>query len=183
MTFPRLPLIALALATLGSAAALAQPAGGMFEAIDADQDGAVTWAEVQVWETERFQTADTDHDGYLSRAEADAAREARMHDMFARFDTDGDGRVSRDEALRRFGEKFDTVDADHDGFVTVTEMGAMRAGDGRHGDMFVRLDADKDGRISPTEAEELARRMFGRFDRNDDGRVTADERPMHGDRG
>lgn len=45
---------------------------------------------------ERLQAADTDNDGYIDRAEADA-KLPRLAKNFDQLDTDKDGRLSRDE--------------------------------------------------------------------------------------
>lgn len=45
---------------------------------------------------ERLQAADTDNDGYIDRAEADA-RLPRLAKNFDQLDADKDGRLSRDE--------------------------------------------------------------------------------------
>ena len=47
--------------------------------------------------------------------------------VFARLDADHDGRISRAEAEqgKRFANHFDRIDADRDGFVTRAELAAM----------------------------------------------------------
>jgi Ca2+-binding EF-hand superfamily protein len=50
--------------------------------------------------------------------------------MFAKMDLDSDGRISRDEASKsdrkRLQEKFDTIDANKDGFLDKPELIAFR---------------------------------------------------------
>ncbi len=52
-------------------------------------------------------------------------------------DTDGDGVITRQEALAQAGERFDRMDANHDGRLDAAEMAAMRRGprSGGRGDM------------------------------------------------
>jgi len=69
------PLIALALA---SAALLASPMGRAADAAD-----------------RRFEELDRNHDGFLSRDEANDARE--LDTRFSELDADNDGKLSRDE--------------------------------------------------------------------------------------
>ncbi len=46
--------------------------------------------------------------------------------MMDRFDADGDGKLSKDEVPPPMQERFDSLDADSDGFITPEEMNAMR---------------------------------------------------------
>ena len=47
--------------------------------------------------------------------------------MVSRFDRNGDGRLQRDEVPPRMAERFDTVDTNRDGAVTVEEFQAAMA--------------------------------------------------------
>jgi hypothetical protein len=101
--------------------------------------------------------ADANGDGVLTRQEFDAGRDA----MFARLDADNDGQISREEMRAR-----------HHG----------RRG-GRGGMHSLRgADANNDGNI--TREEFLARPIehFDRMDANNDGVISADERPQRGER-
>jgi hypothetical protein len=102
--------------------------------------------------------ADANNDGVLTRQEFDAGRDS----MFARLDANSDDQLSADE--RR---------AHH--------RGHGRRGGGMHG--LRGADANNDGAI--TRDEFLARPLahFERLDGNDDGVISADERPQRRERG
>ena len=95
-----------------------------------------------------LRAADTNHDGAITRAEVQFARDA----LFGR------------------------LDADHDGYVSETERAAAdrRGGEQQHRS-FGRADANHDGRISRAEMTNLPYRGFDRLDRNRDDVVSADE--------
>lgn len=78
-----------------------------FDAADANKDGQLDAAEMNAHRErmrvemrakadERWKAADTDGDGALSRAEAEASM-PHMAQRFETFDADRDGKVSRDE--------------------------------------------------------------------------------------
>jgi Ca2+-binding EF-hand superfamily protein len=105
-------------------------------------------------------SADANNDGVVTRAEFDAGQTA----LFARIDANNDGQLTREEgraqrAMHRGG----------------------RRGHGGHG--MRGADANNDGNI--TREEFLARpiAMFDRLDENDDGVISASERPQRGERG
>lgn len=100
-------------------------------------------AEQQTRRDERMRemiaTFDADQDGKLSEPERAAMREARSIEAVDRLDTDHDGKLSEAElALRptrgfRPPPDFATLDADHDGFVTIEELDLGRARRGPRG--------------------------------------------------
>lgn len=53
----------------------------------------------------------------------------QVRDRFAKADTNGDGALTRDEAkaMPRVASHFDEIDADHDGKVTLAEIGCYMA--------------------------------------------------------
>jgi Ca2+-binding EF-hand superfamily protein len=142
-----------------------------------------TRAEVQTTTAQMFARLDTNRDGFVTKAEADAAR-AQLRSQFA----------------ARSGEKrgaaFDRIDANRDGSVTRQEWDARtaqrqqrvaakgaeapRAGKrGRHGfrgRMFEMADANRDGRVSLQEAQSAALQHFDMMDANRDGQITPEER-------
>ena len=106
--------------------------------------------------TEMFDTMDADKDGKLTYAEMEAHRKVE----FAAADTNGDGVLSPEElsarALARFQEKLgertqgmlDTMDNDGNGSLSADEIGK-----GPAEDRFARIDTDNDGMISKEEAQ------------------------------
>ncbi|MEQ1617840.1 MAG: hypothetical protein ABL883_05805 [Terricaulis sp.] len=100
--------------------------------------------------------ADADNDGVVTRAEFDAARNAR----FARLDDDDDGRLEHGEHAR----------------------GEHRRGRGGHGGHhgWADADANNDGAISRDEFLARPTRMFAMLDANNDGSISAEEQAqMH----
>ncbi|MCK7615373.1 EF-hand domain-containing protein [Roseibium sediminicola] len=116
---------------------------GPLSSADRNRDGSVTHAE---WEdflrdgpyrryglVQYFDMLDTDHDGYLSRAERSRARPANTYDD---VDFNRDGRVSRDEVIHQVGDRlyrkmpgedyFKLLDTDHDNKITPAEIEAAQ---------------------------------------------------------
>jgi EF-hand domain pair/EF hand len=172
---------------LSAVPALAQMGGHMM----AMHDEPVTRAEVETKVKTMFASVDANHDGTVTKAEADGARDAHMKAMrdahFAGMDTNKDGSISRAE-----------FDAAHAGM----EMDGMKQeghekGAGGHGGshdkmakgghegmgmrmggagMFERADADKDGKVTLAEALAKPLAHFDAADTNHDGTLSAEER-------
>ena len=83
-----------------------------FDEVDANHDGQVTAEELQAF-----------------HQKMQAARRQKAADRFKNVDTDGDGRISRAEAQAgapRLAAHFDEIDANKDGFITPDELKAAR---------------------------------------------------------
>lgn len=92
---------------------------------------------------ERFDAADTNHDGKVDRGEYDGF----VEELVLLYDTDRDGKLSRGEiAGARDPSRFDVIDADKDGFITAAEVAAFGDSD------FAVMDGNKDGSIDRNEA-------------------------------
>lgn len=103
--------------------------GHGFKALDKDGDGRISREEAAGAPrlAQDFDKVDADHDGFLTRDELQAAHRAMRGEHFKRIDTDGDGRISLAEAQAnapRLAEHFNEVDTNHDGFVTREELQA-----------------------------------------------------------
>ncbi|MDX8477034.1 acid-shock protein [Mesorhizobium sp. VK24D] len=84
--------------------------------------------------------------------------EARREKAFMRADTDGDGKVSLAEW---------------------TAFQAQRKAKGDPAKSFARMDANKDGFVDKSELDAFLAKRFARLDKNNDGVLSADERPGH----
>lgn len=113
---------------------------------------------------ERWNQLDTDADGSVSRAEAEAGAPGLARN-FERFDADRDGRITREEmqAARaerheqmraRAEERWQSADANGDGSIDLAEA---QAGMPRAAEDFGRLDADGNGLLSREELREAMR--------------------------
>jgi hypothetical protein len=142
-----------------------------------------TRAEVQATTAQMFARFDTNRDGFVTKAEADAAREqfrgrlaARAGEKrgaaFDRVDANRDGSVSRQEWDARTAQRQQRVAADR----AKSPRAGMRGMHGFGGRMFEMADANRDGRVSLQEAQTAALQHFDMMDANRDGQVTPQER-------
>ena len=89
---------------------------GNFDAIDANNDGYVVRAELHAWQQAR-------------RPQRKAERERRFNERFDAADLNGDGRLSRievDEKMPRLSASFAWMDDNRDGFLSRGELKPQR---------------------------------------------------------
>lgn len=105
----------------------------LFDSVDADKDGKVTYAELEAHRKAEFDAADTNKDGSLTADELSARALARFQEKLAErtqamldnMDNDGSGGLSQNEMGEGPGMRnFARIDADNDGFVTKEEIQA-----------------------------------------------------------
>jgi len=114
----------------------------VFEAADANHDGRVTYAEAHSYNflvtQSQFDSYDTDHNGYIDRAEAGLPpAEIKVADIFEAADTNNDEKLTFAEAYAYSPliteAQFDTWDTNHDGVVDRTEAGLPPVDTGKGG--------------------------------------------------
>jgi Ca2+-binding EF-hand superfamily protein len=151
---------------------------GFLAEMDQNKDGKVTLEEAKATAAAHFAAAETNKDGFLDADEMRAMHKGHMQKGagprgMARLDKDGNGSISRDEAPPRLLQKFDELDANHDGSIDKDEMAAMRKGHGKGpAHPGAMMDADGDGKVSPAEHAEGAEKMFKMMDMDGDGAIT-----------
>jgi hypothetical protein len=105
--------------------------------------------------------ADTDGDGRVSRAEAEAAGSKKSTEWFDKLDANKDGYVTQDEISQakatrradmkaRFDERFKEADANNDGQLSLDEVQAKMP---RLAERFTTLDKDNNGMLTRDELE------------------------------
>jgi Ca2+-binding EF-hand superfamily protein len=183
---------------IGSAAlALAVPALAQVAPAPVPQmqhaDKIQTRTEVQAKVAEHFNRVDANRDGFITKAEADAAAQAfggkraehraeRGEQAFERIDSNRDGSVTRaewDSAQAQRKQRVAARDHNGDGRTDRSRF-AHRGMGGFGGHMFEMADANRDGRVTLQEAQTAALQHFDMVDTNRDGRITPEERmQMH----
>jgi Ca2+-binding EF-hand superfamily protein len=179
MKVRRVGALVASMALLASAAA---QAGGSPDRprLDTNGDGSVDLAEIQAarpdFTVEKFNAADGNGDGLLSRDELRAAHgTAREH---RNLDTDGDGSFSFEEMQKAHPdltqEQYAAFDGDKDGKLTRTEL---KQGFGR--EMFARVDQDGSGGVSLSEMQShrsgATQEDFAKLDTDSNGQLSPDE--------
>jgi Ca2+-binding EF-hand superfamily protein len=129
-----------------STALVAEPKGHgkrMFDRVDSDGDGYVSFEEFKVPPRERRRKADLDGDGEVTReevsqhiAERNDEMTERANQHFAKMDLNGDDVVTREEAKQA---------------------------------AFYRMDEDQDGVLSPAELKRPNRKHHGKKHAKSDG--------------
>ena len=141
-----------------------------------------TRAEMQAHVAKMFARLDANHDGFVTREEAQAMHAqmaAKMQQRMAQRAQNGGADRSK---------AFDRIDANHDGMISRDEFAAAPRGHGMMmmrmagmrrglgGQMFDMADLNKDGRVSLAEAQQAALQHFDRADLNHDGVLTPEDR-------
>lgn len=154
-----------------------------------------TRAELQTMIAGHFKAADADKDGIVTKAEAEAAREAMKakyaerrgamrEQHFAKLDTDKNGQLSKEELSARHerGDKDGKhAGGGHDGHGDRMGHHGWRGHHGggmgmaMRGQWFERADANKDGKLTLAEAEAGPLEMFDKVDTNKDGTISREE--------
>lgn len=141
---------------------------------------------------ERFQLADTDKDGFVSRSEAEKAL-PQMALRFDALDRDRDGKLSVEElqAMRAIAQGSMRPAQAGQGMAAGAGMGRgmgrggmqMAGGRGQGAGMGCQLaDADKDGFVSREEAQRMGPRLqqgFDSLDADHDGKLSRQELQAH----
>jgi len=108
----------------------------MMAVIDTNGDGKVTRAEADAFRDGQFAKFDADGNGSLNQDEYIAMAEDFRHQMmlvrFKRHDANGDGAISKDEMSGHMGMMFEHMDRNDDGVIDQSEM--RRGHHGRHHD-------------------------------------------------
>lgn len=162
---------------MGATALFAQPAPAQRAKLDTDGNGQVTRAEAQAAANAAWTRMDANRDGKLDAAD----RAARQSARFDRIDADKNGAISRAEfeamhqnrGMKRAGM------AGHEGH----KMGPghkMGGGKGRGGHGLMAMgkmaDTNNDGAVSRAEFDAGVAKHFAMVDANNDGTITKDER-------
>lgn len=172
---------------LGAASAALVATPLLAQINQAPQRGAgITRAQAEAGVRAMFAKIDTDRDGYVTRADAEAAAAAhrsqrqeargeRRSALFARLDANGDGMISRAEFDAPRAARGDRAERRADRMERRGDRRGMR-GERLGVRLFERLDADRDGRVSLAEVTAARLQRFDRLDANKDGVVTREER-------
>src|SRR3954471_21504230 len=149
------------LAATGAVSALAQPGGGPFARLDANNDGKVTLDEFRAHAAEMFRHVDTDGDGRATLADFQAAHEKMRveHGGMMHHGPRGDHAGGPPPPGRPHGPPPpEQLDADRDGGVTAEQ-----------------LDAARDGVVPAAEFPAGLEAHLAAADSNHDGAVTREE--------
>jgi hypothetical protein len=98
-------------------------------ALDTNSDGAITRAEAEAGRVAVFARLDADGNGSLSEAERQNMRGPLSRGL-ANADANGDGQISRAEFMAQPYAGFERLDANHDNTVSAEEIEVLRARSG-----------------------------------------------------
>ncbi|MEO8176589.1 MAG: EF-hand domain-containing protein [Sphingomicrobium sp.] len=161
-----------------------------------ERNAVQTRADVARHVQTAFAMLDTNHDGSITKAEADAAKSDHggkrtghagkpSSAMFDRLDANHDGSISRAEfdATRGHREqRMASADKDRGGHSGERGMHGGRGPGAMHARMFEMSDTNRDGKVTLQEATNAALSHFDSMDANRDGQLTPDERKQMHDR-
>jgi len=127
-----IPIVsALAIVTAVAGLAVAHPGmprGQFFERMDTNKDGKVTVAEAEALGKAKFTELDTNKDSVLSTDELKGP-----NPRFRRADANSDGKVTLAEATAKGQEMFARLDKNKDKVLTRDELPQGNRGHGQHG--------------------------------------------------
>ena len=161
---------------LASGALYAAPGAGKMK-IDADGNGTVSKSEAMAGADARFAKMDANNDGTLNQAD----RAAKVKERFATMDADKNGAVSEPEFVAAHEERMakredrremrgERKGPGHKGH----RMGGRSKGGGMR--MLAKADTNGDKSVTQAEFRAAAEARFAKFDANNDGSISADER-------
>lgn len=176
------------------------PPSPMFDAIDADGDGAISMRELRK-AVVVLKQLDADKDGQITRAEAlgGPPNPEAMIDRVMENDKNGDGILSKNEIPRHLAQQLHGADANNDGGIDRAELtnamnsprsgfggpgswgtpgrlGGATGGDPRPGGPGLsQYDRNGDGQLSAEEVPTQLRGMLRGTDQNGDGKLDAHE--------
>jgi Ca2+-binding EF-hand superfamily protein len=123
----------LVLAWLAATPALAQNVSlDVFDTADTNHDGRITRAEFAAAREKQFDRMDRNHDGAVSKEDFGfllalaPSREQRLDRFIAGADANNDKRVTREEFRASPMRLFDRADTNTDGVVDAAELAALR---------------------------------------------------------
>ncbi|WP_162497338.1 EF-hand domain-containing protein [Roseovarius dicentrarchi] len=108
-----------------------------------------------------------------------------MGQIMRQADANGDGAVTQDEIDTFRAGLVANADASGDGDISLDEFQTiyLELTRERMVDMFQKLDADGDGVVTQAEMDKRFGNIVERMDRNDDGKLSRDDKRGHGGKG
>lgn len=153
--------------------------GGMMKTLDTNADGTITRAEAQAGAAAMFTRMDVNKDGKLDQADREQGRAMMRDEMFRKLDTDSNGSISRAEFDAHHGPDGHGRDGGPMGGPGGHREHGGKPGHARKGGGMMAMakmaDTNNDGAISQAEFAAAAMKHFDMADANHDGKVTASE--------